>query len=92
MLRNRLKNNIVLDQTEGVFPDFNRKEFNQQAVDIYERVYDAIHKSNKATLAALLSIPLQDAVGHIWKDYPLQLPFEFHEKILKSKLRQGSLG
>lgn len=86
-----MKTNIVLDQTEGVFADFNRKEFNQQAIDIYERVQDAVEKSNKATLVALLSVPLQDAVGHIWKDYPLKLPFTFHEKVLKSKLRQGSL-
>lgn len=91
MLRNRMKNSVVLDQTEGVFPDFNRKEFGQQAIDIYERVQDAIDKNNKASLVALLSVPLHEAVSHLWKDYPLKLPFQFHHTILKSKLKQGKL-
>lgn len=91
MLRNKLKNSIVLDQTEGVFTDFNRRDFNRTAIDIYQRVADAIAKNNKTTMVALLSVSMQEAVSQLFKDDPLTLPFTFYENVQKAKLRQGNL-
>ena len=49
-LMNKLKTNAVLNQTEGLFIDFNRKTFENQALDIYDEFVDAVDKKNKLEL------------------------------------------
>ena len=90
-IKNRFKNSIVFDQTEGVFTDFSRKSFSETAINIYERVHDAYIKQNKATLLNLLSYPLQEAISHSNRGGDnLKLPFTFHDRISGAKLRQGN--
>lgn len=86
-----MKNSIVLDQSEGVFPGFSRKEFPLQAVEIYEQLNEALEKGNKTALISLLSIPMQDCFNQNFKEHQLKMPFIIYDTVLKAKLRQGTL-
>lgn len=88
---NKLKTNFTLDQTEGVFPDFKRRTFDQTALLCYDKVADAFMKKNKTVLLTSVSYPLQIAFYANQKEERLMLPFKFYQYVLNCKLRQGSL-
>lgn len=63
---NKMKTNVVLNQTEGLFIDFNRKTFEDQALDIYDEFVQAIEVKNKLELMKLCSFPMHEVVlAHI---------------------------
>ena len=87
-LQNKVKTRVVLNQTEGIFSDFNRKDFDKTAVAIYEAARDASVYNDKVTLMNVLSYPLHDLIAgtmHI----KLQMPFRFYSHILGVDIRHG---
>ena len=57
-LTNNIKTRIVLNQTEGCFSNFKRKEFPDQAVNIYKDIKSAFQAQNKLILMQNVSYPL----------------------------------
>ena len=59
---NKVKTNAVLNQTEGLFIDFQRKTFEDQALDIYDEFVECIEKKNKLELMKLCSFSMHEVV------------------------------
>ena len=74
-IMNKIKTNTVLNQTEGLFIDFNRKTFGDQAIDIYEELADAIRAKDKLELMKLCSFPMHEVVLAHMKNPNIPLGF-----------------
>jgi hypothetical protein len=59
---NKLKTNTVLNQTEGLFMDFQRRSFEDQALDIYDEMIEAVERKNKLELMKLCAYPMHQVV------------------------------
>lgn len=89
-LQNIVKTRIVLNQTEGMFSDFNRREFDKISIAIYEAARDAAIHNDKITLMNVLSYPLNDMISSTM-NLKVKLPFRFYDHILGSKIAHGRL-
>lgn len=83
-MQNMAKNRMVLNQTEGIFQGFNRKEFGPEAVHIYNLVAEFYKSQNKLELRNYLSYPLYNVLITSYKDKNLVLPFKFDKAISAS--------
>jgi hypothetical protein len=97
-IQNFVKNRTVLNQTEGIFANFKRETFGQDAILIYNEVKRAHELKNKFTLMQYVSFPIYEvffcsqktqALLYQQKDPKLCLPFQWH-KPRSSKLLQGN--
>lgn len=88
-LQNLVKTSVVLNQTEGIFPDFNRKEFDKIAIAIYEAARDATIYNDKATMLNVLSYPLHELLT-LTMHQKVKMPFRFYDRILGAKIAHGT--
>eukprot|EP01015_Nassula_variabilis_P023309 TRINITY_DN4352_c0_g1_i7.p1 TRINITY_DN4352_c0_g1~~TRINITY_DN4352_c0_g1_i7.p1 ORF type:complete len:168 (-),score=21.29 TRINITY_DN4352_c0_g1_i7:131-634(-) len=89
-LKNLIKTRFVINQTEGCFVDFKRKEFPAQAADIYLKVFEAYKRKDKVDLMKYLSIPLYDIFKISIKENK-QLPFNLYPTISDVQLMQARI-
>jgi hypothetical protein len=59
-IQNFVKNRTVLNQTEGIFANFKRETFCQEAIEIYNEVKRAHELKNKFTLMQYVSFPIYE--------------------------------
>ena len=59
-LRNSIKTRTVLNQSEGLFLDFDRKIFPEQSAYIYNEIVEGFKKKDKVTLIRYCSVPIYD--------------------------------
>ena len=90
-LMNKLKTSTVLNQTEGLFIDFNRKTFGDQATEIYEEFGDAIKNKDKLELMKLCSFSMHEVVLAHLKDPKIPLGFQILENPISSTIRQARI-
>ena len=88
-LQNFVKSSVVLNQTEGIFPDFKRSEFDKTAIAIYEAARDATIYNDKATMLSVLSYPLHELLT-LTMHQKVKMPFRYYERILGAKIAHGS--
>lgn len=89
-MNNFVKTRVVLNQTEGTFPDFNRREFPKTAIAIYEAARDSIEYQDKVVQMSVLSFPLNEAIQTAIRS-KLRQPFKFYDEILSAKIVQGTM-
>ena len=90
-IMNKLKTNAVLNQTEGLFIDFNRKTFENQALDIYDEFVDAVDKKNKLELMKLCSFPMHEVVLAHLKNPNLPLGFQLLKNPVEVQIQQARI-
>lgn len=61
-LQNFVKNRTVLNQTEGIFANFKRETFTEEAISIYLEVKRAHELKNKFTLMQYVSFPIYEVI------------------------------
>lgn len=88
---NKLKTNTVLNQTEGLFIDFNRKTFGDQAIDIYEEFGDAVRHRDKLELMKLCSFSMHEVVLAHMKNDKIPLGFQLLENPVSASIRQARI-
>lgn len=88
---NGIKTNTVLNQTEGLFIDFQRKSFEDQALDIYDEFTDAVEKRNKLELMKLCSFPMHEVVLANLKNKSVPLGFQLLKNPVSAKIKQARI-
>lgn len=90
-IMNKVKTNTVLNQTEGLFIDFNRRTFGDQALDLYEELGDAIKNKDKLELMKLCSFSMHEVVLAHMKNPKIPLGFQLLENPLSASIRQARI-
>ena len=80
-IQNFVKNRTVLNQTEGIFANFKRETFGQDAILIYNEVKRAHELKNKFTLMQYVSLPIYEVFFHSPKNPGAALPTEGSETV-----------
>lgn len=90
-IMNKLKTNTCLNQTEGLFLDFQRSTFENQALDTYDNFVEAIEKKQKLELMKMCSYPMHEIVLAHMKDSKCPLGFVLHKHPVSAKIKQARI-